>query len=164
MSLVIVFFTVICMPFWNATTDAYERKDMRWIEKASKKMNALTIFIFVLLLLMTILSAIVYQIWIGDKCDVPFGMTAMMALYVFLLVLSMRYSYFLNGIGALRMQLYMTVTAIVFIPLAWLVSTLTHDIIWFMAVMCLCNLPGIIVNIIQFNKILKGTATGVWRR
>lgn len=164
MSLVIVLFTVICMPFWNATTDAYERKDMRWIEKASKKMNALTIFIFVLLLLMTILSAIVYQIWIGDKCDVPFGMTAMMALYVFLLVLSMRYSYFLNGIGALRMQLYMTVTAIVFIPLAWLVSTLTHDIIWFMAVMCLCNLPGIIVNIIQFNKILKGTATGVWRR
>ena len=91
-------------------------------------------------------------------------MTAMMALYIFLLVLSMRYSYFLNGIGALRMQLYMTVSAIVFIPLAWLVSYLTHDILWFMAVMCICNLPGIVVNIIQFNRILKGTATGVWRK
>ena len=164
MSLVIVFFTVICMPFWNATTDAYERGDMGWIEKAGKKMNTLTIFIFCLLVLMTALSPLVYQVWIGDKCDVPFGMTAMMALYIFLLVLSMRYSYFLNGIGALRMQLYMTVSAIVFIPLAWLVSYVTHDILWFMAVMCLCNLPGIVVNIIQFNRILKGTATGIWRK
>jgi O-antigen/teichoic acid export membrane protein len=164
MSLVIVFFTVICMPFWNATTDAYERHDMAWIEKAGKKMNTLTVLIFLLLVLMIALSPLVYDLWIRGKCDVPFAMTAMMALYVFLLVLSMRYSYFLNGIGALRMQLYMTVSAIVFIPLAWLVSSLTHNIIWFMAVMCLCNLPGIIVNIIQFNKILKGTATGVWRR
>ena len=164
MSLVIVFFTVICMPFWNATTDAYERHDMAWIEKAGKKMNTLTVLIFLLLVLMTALSPLVYDLWIRGKCHVPFAMTAMMALYVFLLVLSMRYSYFLNGIGALRMQLYMTVSAIVFIPLAWLVSSLTHNIIWFMAVMCLCNLPGIIVNIIQFNKILKGTATGVWRR
>ena len=164
MSLVIVFFTVICMPFWNATTDAYERGDMGWIEKAGKKMNTLTILIFCLLVLMTAFSPLVYQVWIGDKCDVPFGMTAMMALYIFLLVLSMRYSYFLNGIGALRMQLYMTISAIVFIPLAWLVSFMTHDILWFMAVMCLCNLPGIIVNIIQFNRILKGTATGLWRK
>ena len=152
------------MPFWNATTDAYERGDMGWIEKAGKKMNTLTILIFCLLVLMTALSPLVYQVWIGDKCDVPFGMTAMMALYIFLLVLSMRYSYFLNGIGALRMQLYMTISAIVFIPLAWLVSFMTHDILWFMAVMCLCNLPGIVVNIIQFNRILKGTATGIWRK
>lgn len=162
MSLVVVFFTVICMPFWNATTDAYERHDMGWIEKASRKMNLLTLMIFLLLVLMTALSPLVYQLWIGDKCDVPFSMTAMMALYIFLLVLSMRYSYFLNGIGALRMQLYMTVSAIIFIPLAWLVSFVTHDILWFMAVMCLCNLPGIVVNIVQFNKILKGTAIGVW--
>ena len=77
---------------------------------------------------------------------------------------SMMSMYFLNGIGALRMQLYMTISAIVFIPLAWLVSFMTHDILWFMAVMCLCNLPGIVVNIIQFNKILKGTATGIWRK
>jgi O-antigen/teichoic acid export membrane protein len=164
MSLVIVFFTVICMPFWNATTDAYERGDMEWIAKASSKMNGLTALIGLGLALMTAVSPLVYQLWIGDRCDVPFGMTAMMALYIFLQVLSIRYSYFLNGIGALRIQLYMTVSAIVFIPLAWLVSYLTNDILWFMAVMCLCNLPGIGANIIQFYKILNGTATGVWRK
>lgn len=163
MSLVLVAFTVVCMPFWNATTDAYERGDMEWIRQASRRMDFFVGLIAVGLVLMTALSPWVYRVWIGDDCHVPMAMTAVMAVYVLLLTISMRYSYFLNGIGALRLQLYMTVSAVVFIPLAWLVSTLTHDIIWFMVVTCLCNVPGIVVNIIQFYKILNGTATGVWR-
>lgn len=163
MSLIIVFFTVVCMPFWNATTDAFERKDMQWIKNANRKMNLLTLLIMAVMILMIAVSPWVYDLWIGDGCHVPFAMTVMMALYIFLLVLSMRYSYFLNGIGALRLQMYMTVSAIVFIPLAWLVSSATHDIVWFMGVMCLCNIPGIIVNVIQFNKIMKGEARGIWR-
>lgn len=162
-SLVMVGFTVICMPFWNATTDAYERGDMDWIRRASQKMNWMMVGIAALLVLMVAVSPWVYQLWIGDDCEVPLGMTAMMALYIILLIISMRYSYFLNGVGALRLQLYMTVSAIVFIPLAWAVSSYTHNILWFMAVMCICNIPGLVVNVIQFNKILNGQATGIWR-
>ena len=163
MSLVIVAFTVICMPFWNATTDAYERKDYEWIRRANQKMNLMTMAMALLLVVMVILSPWVYDVWIGDKCDVPFSMTAMMALYVFLLVLSMRYSYFLNGIGALRLQLYMTTVTVFYIPLAWLVSKETGDILWLMIVMCLCIAPSIFVNMIQFHKILHGKAKGLWR-
>lgn len=163
LSLVIVLFTVVCMPFWNATTDAYARGDMSWIESASRKMNIFTFIIFLLLVLMTVISPYIYHLWIGDDCYVPFGMTIMVSIYIFLLVLSMRYSYFLNGVGALRLQLYMTVTAVIFIPLAWITSSYTHNIMWFLAVMCLCNIPGILVNLIQFNKILKGKAERAWR-
>ena len=162
-SIMLVAFTVVCMPFWNATTDAYERGDIKWIRIASHRMNLLTLAIAAALIVMTVISTFVYDLWIGDSCQVPFAMTAMMSLYIFLLVVSMRYSYFLNGVGALRLQLYMTVSAIVFIPLAWVVSNYTHDIIWFLAVMCICNIPGIIVNIIQFHKILNRTAKGIWR-
>lgn len=161
-SLMMVVFTIICMPFWNATTDAYARGDMKWIEQANRKMNYLTAGIAFLLVLMVVVSPWVYQLWIGENCHIPMNMTAIMALYIFLLIASMRYSYFLNGMGALRIQLYMTISAIVFIPLAWVVSSYTHDIVWFMAVMCFCNIPGLIANIIQFNKILHGTATGIW--
>ena len=164
MSIVLVFFTVICTPIWNATTDAYERNDLAWIRKASKKLGMLSMLVFVMLTAMTIVSPWVYRVWIGDSCHVPFDMTLLMAIYIFLMTLSMRYSYFLNGIGALRLQIYMTVTAVIFIPLAWYASQTTHNIIWFMIVMCLCNLPGIIVNIIQFNKILNRKATGVWKK
>lgn len=164
MSIVIVFFTVVCMPFWNATTDAYERGDIGWIKTANRKMNLLTIMVFMGMVVLVFVSPFVYGIWIGNECDVPFGMTVIMAIYIYLLILSMRYSYFLNGVGVLRLQMYMTVSAIIFIPLAWFVSNETHSIMWFMAVMCICNVPGIIVNVIQFNKILKGTATGLWRK
>ena len=163
MSLIIVVFTVIYMPFWNATTDAYARGDMEWIRRANKKMSLMSLFIALLMVVMVLVSPWVYDIWIKEACHVPFGMTVMMALYIFLLVLSMRYSYFLNGIGALRLQLCMTVFTVIFIPLAWIVCRMTHDILWFMAVMCLCIAPSILVNMIQFNKILNGTAKGIWK-
>lgn len=162
-SIVLVAFTIVCMPFWSATTDAYERGDMEWIRKAHQKMGLLIFLFGVGITFMVAISPWVYSIWIGDEVVVPLGMTVLMALYIFLLIISMCYSYFLNGIGALRLQMYMTVMAVVFIPLAWWVSSVTHDINWFMLVMCLCNLPGIITNIIQFSKIMNGTATGIWR-
>ena len=163
MSLMLVTFSVICMPFWSATTDAYERRDITWIKKASRRMNLIVFFIGLGLLTMVAISSWVYDLWIGDGCEVPLGMTVITALYVFLLVVSTRYSFFLNGIGALRLQLYMTIFAVIFIPLAWWTSILTHDILWFLAVMCFCNIPGLVVNVIQFNKIIKGTANGFWR-
>lgn len=163
MSIVMVFFTVVCMPFWNATTDAYERNDIKWIKNSNRKMNWMTLCIAILLLLMVAVSPWIYQIWIGDACDVPFGMTIMMALYILLLILSMRYSYFLSGIGALRLQLYMTIMTVIFIPAAYIVSHLTHDILWFMAVMCICVAPSVIVHMIQLHKILDNKATGIWK-
>ena len=163
MSLAMVVFSVVCMPYWNATTDAYSRGDMDWIRKANSQMNLMMIAIAVGLFVMILVSPWVYDIWIGAKSHVPFNMTIMMALYIFLLILSMRYSYFLNGIGALRLQMYMTVMTIVFIPLAWVVSYITHNIIWFMGVMGFCIAPSILVNMLQFSKIMKGKATGIWR-
>ena len=126
-------------------------------------MNWMTLCIAILLSLMVAVSPWVYQIWIGDACEVSFGMTVMMALYIFLLILSMRYSYFLSGIGALRLQLYMTIMTVIFIPTACIVSHLTHDILWFMAVMCICVAPSVIVHMIQLHKIIENKATGIWR-
>ena len=163
-SLSMVVFTVLCMPFWNATTDAYERNDIEWIRKANQKMNWMVAGIAVLLLCMIIISPWVYQIWIGKACQVPIDMTIMVALYNFLLIISMRYSYFLNGIGALRLQLYMTVMTIIFIPSVYLVCTQTNNILWLIAVMCICVAPSFIVNMIQFHKILNGTAKGIWKK
>lgn len=163
-SLVLAAFTVICMPFWNATTDAYERNDIQWIRTADKRMSLVVIVLGLCIVLMVAISPWIYNLWIGDQCEVPFGITLMVAIYTFIIIASSRYSYFLNGIGALRLQMYMTVTVIFFIPLAWLASHLTHDINYFLAVMCLCIAPSWIVNKIQFNKILNGKATGLWKK
>ena len=164
-SILLVVFTVICMPFWNATTDAYQRNDMEWIRQAARKLRLMTVGILLCLIVMVALSDIVYAIWIDRQTVIDIRMSIVMAAYIFILIYSMRYSYFINGIGTLRLQLIFTATAaIVFIPLAYFATWWTHDIIWFMVVMCLVNIPGLIVNRIQFYKLINGKAKGIWNK
>ena len=164
-SILLVAFTVICMPFWNATTDAYERGDIQWIRNATRKLRMMIIGIIVCMAMMVVLSPWVYSIWIGDSITIDIRMSIVMATYIFILIYSMRYSYFINGIGKLRLQLIFTTTAaFFFIPLAYLTTIWTHNIIWFMMVMCLINIPGLIVNRIQFYKLINGTAKGIWMK
>ena len=162
-SLMLVVFTVICMPFWNATTDAYERGDMIWIRRANKRLNLMTLGIFVGMIVMVLISNNIYRIWIDKDTIIDIKMSIAMAVYIFILIMSMRYSYFINGIGKLWLQLLFTTSAaILFIPLAYLIAHLTNNIIWFIAVMCAVNIPGLIVNRIQFDKLINGKATGIW--
>lgn len=164
-SILLVMFTVICMPFWNATTDAYERGDMEWIRNATRKLRLMTIGILMCFVVMILLSNFVYSVWIGDEVTIDIKMSMAMAVYIFILIYSMRYSYFINGIGRLRLQLILSASAaILFIPLAWLVVQWKHDIIWFIAVMCLVNIPGLIANRIQFSKLISKQAKGIWNK
>jgi O-antigen/teichoic acid export membrane protein len=161
-SILLVVFTVVCMPFWNATTDAYERGDMQWICNATRKLRLMTIGLLLCFAVMILLSDIVYSVWIGDEVTIDIKMSIAIAVYIFILIYSMRYSYFINGIGRLRLQLIFSASAaVLFIPLAWLVVQWRHDIIWFIAVMCLVNIPGLIANRIQFSKLISKQAQGI---
>ena len=156
-------FSIICVPYWTATTDAYEKRDFEWIRRANRTLNRFVLLLFFIIVCMILLSRPVYSVWIGDNSDVPFSMTMIAGLYQFLLIYSMRYSYVLNGIGALRLQLIFTIlAAAIYIPLATLVCHLTHDINYLLLVMCVVHVPGLVVNIIQYHKIMNGTAKGIW--
>ena len=158
-------FTIIGVPYWSATTDAFTRKDFCWIKRSNRTLNRLMTGLGLLLSLMILLSDWVYGIWIGDKAHVPFTMTLIAGVYQFLLIWSTRYSYVINGFGFLRLQLIMTVSAaIAYIPLAIIVGKYTDNINCLLVVMCVINMPGLIVNIIQYNKIVNGTAKGIWKK
>ena len=164
-SIMLVVFTVICMPFWNATTDAYERGDFAWIQAATKKLRLMTIVIAVGMIFMVLCADWVYSFWIGGGIVISTKMNITIAIYVFILIYSMRYSYFLNGLGKLRLQLICTVTAaLLFIPSAYIVVEYTDDIICLIAVMCFINLPGLIINRIQFGKLMNRKAKGIWNQ
>lgn len=158
-------FTILCVPYWSATTDAYAKKDYVWIRRANVTLNRFMMFIFLLIVVMTVASPWVYRIWIGDKATVPFGMTLLVGVYEFILIVSTRYSFVLNGIGKLKLQLYVTIAvALAYIPLAVLVVGQTRDIHMLLVVMCVVNLPGLVVNAIQYHKVIQGTATGIWSK
>lgn len=157
-------FTIVCGPYWSATTDAYHRGDFEWIRQSNRTLNRLTAFIVALAVVMVIISQPVFALWIGDKVCIPTDMTCIVALYVLILTISMRYSYVLNGFGALRLQLIFTFNAaLLYIVLVLVASRFTHSINALLAVMCVVHLPGLVVNIIQYRKIISGTAAGLWK-
>lgn len=158
-------FTIICTPYWSATTDAYERGDIEWIKRSNSRLNKIIVIIVAGIVAMTLVSRFFYGVWIGDKVDIPVEITLMMALFMVVTIISLRYSYVLNGLGVLRLQMITTVSAaIVFIPLAVVAKNVLGTILGFMCVMCAVNIPGMIINMIQYNKIINRKATGLWTR
>jgi O-antigen/teichoic acid export membrane protein len=142
------------MPFWNATTDAYARQDFAWIYRVSRLLNRLIGGIFIMLLVMVLVSDFVYGIWVGDEVTIPHHLSIVTALYIFILCLSQRYSYILNGINELRIQLIFIVPAtIVFLPLAWYVCRIYGTVTSLVCAMCLVNLPGLIANAWKYYQI-----------
>lgn len=155
-SLVVVLFTAVSNPYWSATTDAFARGDMVWIRNSKRRIEKLLCALSLLMIVMVMLSGWIYSVWIGEEAEVPFEMSLFMAIYIIVLISSLAYSNFLNGMGVLRLQMVCTVgAAIAFIPLAIIASHLYDNVISILAVMILVNIPGLIVNRMQLTRHLK---------
>ena len=153
-SLVLVVFNIISIPFWNATTDAYYRGDIAWIKRSSRKLDIVVSASFFILLIMLLLSGFVYTIWIGQEVTIPIELSIAMAAYIFVLVISLRYSYILNGVNALRIQLIFTIFAtVVFVPLSWYAGNTFRNVSSIVWVMCIINIPGMLANVWKYYQI-----------
>ncbi|MCF0194141.1 MAG: MATE family efflux transporter [Bacteroidaceae bacterium] len=158
-------FIIFATPYWSATTDAFHRGDYDWLHRSARTLDRILLCLLAVVAFMTLVSGFVYSIWIGSRAEVPLGITLLMALYIAILIASLRYSFILNGLGALRLQLITTVSAaIIFVPLAVFVARLTGDVLWFVAVLCAVNLPGLLLNRLQCRKIIHHNASGIWIR
>lgn len=164
-SIILLIFGIISTPYWTATTDAFAKKEKVWIAKSGKRLNIITTVICLGAILMLLLSKPVYKIWIGGNIDIPWSLSTAMAAYVIILIISLRYSCILNGLGKLRLQLVLTsAAALSYIPLSVLALIQYHSIITLIAIMCMVNIPGLIINGIQYKKLLNNTATGIWNK
>ena len=162
-SLAMMLFSIVAVPYWSATTDAYARGDVAWIRRSMRKMHLVLLGIAVLLVVMTLVAIPVYRIWVGGEVVVPMSLSWSMAAYMMIVIFSLSYSYFLNGLNALNLQLLFTVgAALVYIPLAWHLGK-THGTLGIVLALCLVNLPGAVVNRIQYRKIINGQAKGIWK-
>ncbi len=164
-SIILLVFGIISTPYWSATTDAFVREDTQWIIKSGKRLNVITAIICLGALFMLLISNLVYRLWIGLSVAIPWSMSIAMAVYVVILIISLRYSCILNGLGKLRLQLIFTAAAaLMYIPVSALAVRYYHSIITLIVVMCIVNIPGLIVNGIQYKKLINNTATGIWNK
>ena len=153
-SLALIVFTLIITPFWSATTDAYNRGDYEWIIKVRSRFRLVLIGLAVMLFIMVAVSDWVFGIWVGPEVVVSRELSIYFALYLFVIMYSQTYSIFLNGMGVLNLQLIVTViAAIVYIPLAVIMGQ-SLGVPGICLALSIVNIPGAIVNMLQFNRIL----------
>lgn len=161
-SLMPMIMNLVLAPMWSATTDAYTKGDMLWIKRTMSTVKKILTIASCGLLLMVVVSEFVYRIWVGTEVTIPISMSLVMSIYIGILIWSLAFSCFLNGLGKLRVQTVNTIlVAILYIPISYLLGKY-GGILGVLIGMCILNISGLILNYIQLSKVINGTATGIW--
>jgi O-antigen/teichoic acid export membrane protein len=163
-SLIPIAINIILSPIWSATTEAYAKGDVAWIRRTMRGIQKILLLAYGAIVLMIFASKYIYRIWVGSEVEIPFALSMMMGIYVAILISSLSYSSFLNGLGKLRLQTINTVTvAILFYPLCTFLGY-KMGVVGIVAGMSILHFSGLILNKIQFDKVLAGTASGLWNK
>lgn len=154
---------LLVSPLWPAFTDAYTKKDYSWMTKTYHKMLKVTFGIIGLLIGMTCISPIVYDIWVGGKIEISLIMTVVIAINLILQTLNTLNVNIINGIGTVKLQTYLVCIGLLFhIPLSFFYGEYFGSIgvVLSMITIRLIYLP---FYFIQVHKLLKQKAYGIWK-
>lgn len=161
-NVVYMFAFIAISPYWSAFTDAYTRKDFKWMKSQLKKLERAWLLCLPTLIIMYFSASLFYKIWIGNSVYISHIINLSVAIYVFILIISAINMQLINGIGKLRIQL------IIYLLFAFISFPLMNYFIKLWGIPGLLMIPGSVFLIqailgrIQLNKILTGTSSGIW--
>lgn len=157
-------YTIITAPLWPAYTDAYTRGDFDWMRAMRKKMHKILLLSICGCIVIMLCSPIIYDVWIGDKVDVPFLMTALVALYVSVYCWMNLNSTLVVGMSKLKLETYLVLIGMfVHIPLSLLLGNYIGAYGVLASLITINLLYAIIMNI-QVKKLLDKSAVGIWNQ
>jgi O-antigen/teichoic acid export membrane protein len=163
-SLFMIATSIVLTPFWSAFTEAYVKKEFDWIEKSVRKLlltfTGMAFFVAVFIYF----SEDVYKLWISKDIDIPISLSISMGIFMIVYSFANIFVYFVNGTGYIKLQMYVgMVMAALNIPLSYLFAyIMDYGITGVIMATTICAaIPGIF-SYIQYNKIISGTAKGIW--
>lgn len=164
-NIVVIFFTAIIVACSTPITDAFVRKDIMWIKGCMHKLSIIATIAVVLELILFTVSGIAFKIWVGDKIFVPYSLAIAFVVYNILALFSQQYNLFLASIGKMNLNVVISCCKIVlFIPIAVSLVKMYGAIGLICATILVNTIPNLIFGYIQTNKIISGTATGIWNK
>ncbi len=165
LSILAIAYMVFVTPVWSATTDAIARKDYEWMRRTLAKLHWLLFGASAAGIVMWLAAPPIYRFWLRSP-DV--SITSMTTLLVMLSTLARsgysNYGYMINGSGKVFLQLVLTgIAAIIYIPAVWAAGRHfgLNGILYVNIAVFLFNM---LWSGIQAEKIINGTAYGIWNR
>lgn len=155
---------IVINPFWSAFTDAYTKKDYKWMVSTVSKLERIWLLSTVVAILMLVVSPFVYRIWIKESVYVPFALSAAMAVFVMTRNLADVYMYAINGIGTIRLQfiVYLLFAVISWPSLVW--SCRLFGVYGIVLFPSLVYIIQAVVGKMQLTRLMNGTAVGLWNK
>ncbi len=155
---------IIMTPFWSAFTEAWVNKDIEWIKTTIERLRRLWIVLTIVTLVMLVFANFIYQIWVGKQIVIAFTISATIASYVIINAWNVINSQFLNGVGKIKLQLYLALGgSAINIPLAIFLGK-TLGIYGVVLSTTIISIVTAIVSPIQYSKIINNKASGIWAK
>ena len=163
-NLLIIGYTVILSPLWNAYTDAKTKGDYQWVAKTFHRSMMAWGATLVGGLVMLLLCGVFYRFWVGDAVSVPLTVSVATFVYVSMFNLNNCVTYLLNGFNTIRIQI---ITSVVF-TVAYLMAVHylgnAYGIEGVVLCMAICYAAMSIIHLYQCELLIKQKARGIWNK
>ncbi|HCU07027.1 MAG TPA: hypothetical protein DIC42_05570 [Holosporales bacterium] len=157
-------FSILNTPLWSAYTNAWTLGKKDWIKKTIKRLILIYFVFLAVAVLIVAFSSFIFKVWIGDRVQVPTLLVSLVAFMILLNIWTSIFDFFINGVGKLRLQMYLTAfAALINIPLSYLLAVSmdmgTNGIV--IASIVSFSISAIF-SPIQAYKIIHDKAFGIW--
>lgn len=163
-NVLVIAYTILISPLWNAYTDAAAKGDYVWIKKTFHKSLLMWLLTLAGGLIALGISGWFYDLWIGDSVSIPFAVSLCVLLYVSMFNLNNCVTYLINGLNKIRVQIITSIAATIFFLLAVYVIKGSYGIIGISLSMAIAYLLMAIVHLYQCNLLSNNKATGIWNK
>ena len=153
-NILIVLFNLVLLPYWASFADAYKTKDLGWISTHIKRLVVVWLGILMLGVLMFFISSWALSLWIGKDLNTDNILLVFMLISILLTAWNSIFSYFLNGISRVRLQMkLLLLAAIINIPLSiYLVKSMGSG--GAILATCFSLVPAAVILPLQYKSVI----------
>lgn len=157
-------FMILLQPFWSAVTNAYTQRDYGWIRNGIRKYLMIMLLLAFAGVLMLLASDTVYRIWINDTIHIPFRLSFWMLVYFVTTIFGAIFVYFVNGIGALKIQYFSSLVSpvVFFVSVIGFCKYLHMGMYAILIASVIANFNGLVLAPLQYYKVIRQNKEGIW--
>ncbi len=157
-------FSIILTPIWSAMTEAWTKSDMIWIKSTIKKLLVFWTLMVLFGLIMLAASSKIYSIWIGKDIRISFAVSILVFTWVVINSWNGVFSKFLNGVGRIKLQLYIGLfAAFLNIPIAIMLGK-KLGLPGILIANIIVLLPAAFLYPLQYRMLIRNTAKGLFTK
>lgn len=159
----IIISTFIFTPLWTLYTNAYFNFDYTWIKNTFIKLNKYFLVLIIFLIILYFNFNWIIKLWIPEPLNYSNILLICFSLFVLIKIYGDIYMTFLNGIGKIKLQMWLFIfAATINIPLSvFFVKYVNLNVTGVILSTCICLLFLAIAMPIQAYKVLKSKTINI---